>query len=62
MRALVIVFSLFSVAAVEATPLPSPTQPQAQAQAPKQQAIRYRGLEKMLRRFSREAGEPRTRG
>jgi hypothetical protein len=42
----------------DATPRPQP-QPQ---QAVGHSTIHYRGLEKMLRKFSRLAGEPRTRG
>lgn len=56
MRAcLVVLVTLLAVAPARAeTPSPSTKKPAV--------AMRYRTLEKMLRRFSRQAGEPRPRG
>jgi hypothetical protein len=51
----VVLVSFFAVAHAETTPPPAPKKAQPTV-------VHYRTLEKMLRRFSSMAGEPRTRG
>ncbi len=61
LRSLAVAAVLTAVAAPAiATPLPP--QPAAVTQQQPKQPLRYRTLDKMLRKFSREAGEPRARG